>query len=47
MWRLWSGNYEKFLADVLTEVSPIHSIVELTKEVEKIIALRTRSRFKY
>ena len=25
----------------------IHSIVELTKEVEKIIALRTRSRFKY
>ena len=33
--------------DVLTEVSPIHSIVELTKEVEKIIALRTRSRFKY
>ena len=27
--------------------SPIHSIVELTKEAEKIIALRTRSRFKY
>jgi len=46
VWRLWSGNDEKFL-DVLTEVSPIHSIVELTKEVEKIIALRTRSRFKY
>ena len=37
----------KISVDVLTEVSPIHSIVELTKEVEKIIALRTRSRFKY
>lgn len=28
-------------------VVDIHSIVELTKEAEKIIALRTRSRFKY
>ena len=36
-----------FHADTLREIQLYYSIVELTKEVEKIIALRTRSRFKY